>query len=217
MRHENHREGLIVMSNGQLIGGAIGTAVMPGIGTAVGSAIGGWLSGGPSAQQHQSDIGGRSIDAYQIFQQIKGGPGTGSLEAAGTAAQELQNNHEDRAQKIAALNQMMDSAWQGDGSQAAQAGAHPLRTWLNDSAQNLGTSHQFIGNQINDFHTVSSRVQEIPQNPPSKGWTDDINPWSDKDDEINSYNRKGQANVDAFNAYYQASAQNAAGMPQFQT
>lgn len=210
------------MVNGPLInntakGAAIGTVIMPGVGTVVGGMAGGLVSlfGGPDAQQHQSSIGGQTIDARQIYEQIKGGPGTGSMQSASQAADTLKDRHETRAQQIAALNKQMDAAWQGDSSTAAQAGGHPLEIWLKDSSDNLGDSHKFIDNQITDFHTVSSKVQQLPSKPPSMGLVDHINPFSDKDDEINAYNKKGQANVDAFNAYYQASAQNAAGMPQY--
>jgi uncharacterized membrane protein YgcG len=203
--------------NGSAKGAAIGTVIMPGVGTVVGGVAGGLVSmfGGPDAQQHQSSIGGQTIDARQIYEQIKGGPGTGSLEISSQAANALKGTHETRAQQIAALNKQMDAAWQGDSSTAAQAGGHPLEIWLKDSSDNLGDSHKFIDNQISDFHTVASKVQSLPSNPPSMGFVDHINPFSDKDDEINAYNKKGQANVDAFNAYYQASAQNAAGMPQY--
>ncbi|WP_027941590.1 PPE domain-containing protein [Amycolatopsis taiwanensis] len=211
------------MANGSLIndtarGAAIGTVIMPGVGTAVGGAVGGLVSifsGGPQAQQHQTSVGGQTIDARQIYQQITGGEGPGSLQQGADAARNLERTHSNRADQIAALNKEMDAAWQGGSAQAAQAGGHPLETWLNDSAQNLGTSSQYIGNQVNDFSVVAQRVQPLPENPPSMGFLDHINPWSDKDSEIKEYNQKGQQNVDAFNAYYQASAQNAAGMPQY--
>lgn len=204
--------------NDAAAGAAIGTVIMPGFGTAVGGAVGGLVSifsGGPKAQQHQANVGGQTIDARQIYEQITGGPGTGSLQNGATAASQLQSVHSDRVSQIAALNQEMDAAWQGSSGQAAQAGAHPLETWLNDSAQNLGASSQYIGQQAQDFSVVSQKVQPLPENPPSMGFLDHFNPWSDKDSEIDDYNRKGQQNVDAFNAYYQASSQNAAGMPQY--
>lgn len=210
------------MVNGPLIndgakGAAIGTVIMPGVGTVVGGMAGGLVSlfDGPDAQHHQWSSGGQSIDAREIYLQIKNGRGTGSLEAGSQAANTLKEAHQTRAGQIDALNGQMDAAWQGDSSTAAQAGGHPLGIWLQDSSANLGDSHTFINNQITDFHTVSAKVQQLPAKPPSMGFVDHINPWSDKDDEINAYNKKGQANVDAFNAYYQASAQNAAGMPQF--
>ena len=211
------------MANGPLIndsarGAAIGTVIMPGAGTVIGAAAGGLVSlfsGGPQAGNYQANVGGQTIDARQIYLQITGGPGPGSLQDGATAANRLQSVHSNRAGQIAALNQDMDDAWQGGSGRAAQAGAHPLETWLNDSSQNLGTSSTYIGQQAQDFSVVAQKVQPLPDNPPSMGFMDHINPWSDKDSEIDDYNRKGQQNVDAFNAYYQASSQNAAGMPQY--
>lgn len=210
------------MANGPLNdaarGAAIGTAIMPGAGTAIGGTVGGlagFFSGGPQAHQAQTSVGGQALDARQIYQQISGGPGPASLQQGSATALDLQNAHQQRADQIAKLNEKMDAAWQGDSSQAAQAGGRPLQIWLNDSAQNLGTSSQYISHQAQDFAVVAQKVQPLPENPPSMGFVDHINPWSDKDSEIKDYNQKAQQNVDAFNAYYQASAQNAAGMPQY--
>ncbi|MCU1684818.1 MAG: PPE-repeat protein [Amycolatopsis sp.] len=205
---------------GAAAGAAIGTAV-PVIGTAVGAvagaAIGGLVSlfsGGPEAQQQSANIGGRTIDARQVWEQIS--PGTSqSLGDGASAAQTLEQAHSTRASQIDALNQQMDAAWQGDASQAAQAGGHPLGTWLKDSASNLTKSHTFLSAQSSSFDTAKNTIQEIAAKPPEENFGDRINPFSDKDNEINKYNQQGQTNVNAFNAYYQASAQNAAGMPQF--
>jgi hypothetical protein len=208
------------MAAGAAAGAAVGT-VVPVIGTAVGAvagaAIGGLVSlfgGGPEAQQQSANIGGRTIDARQVWEQIS--PGTSnSLHEGATAAQSLEQAHSARATQIDALNKQMDAAWQGDASDAAQAGGHPLGTWLTDSASNLTKSHNFLSAQGSSFDTAKHSVQEIASKPPESGFMDSMNPFSDKDDEINKYNQQGQTNVNAFNAYYQASAQNAAGMPQF--
>jgi hypothetical protein len=208
------------VATGAAAGAVIGSAV-PGVGTAVGAGIGAAagalvsiFSGGPEAQQHSANIGGRTIDARQVWEQIN--PGTSnSLHDGAGAAQTLEQAHSARATQIDTLNKQMDAAWQGDASQAAQAGGHPLGTWLTDSASNLTKSHTYLTAQGESFDAAKSKVQEIAAKPPESGFLDDVNPWSDKDDEINKYNQQGQANVDAFNAYYQASAQNAAGMPQF--
>lgn len=212
--------GLKYAGVGAVEGAAIGS-VVPGVGTAVGAGVGavvgglvGLFGGGPDAQAHNANIGGQSITARQVFEQISPGTSNSVIDGADASAT-LQRTHSDRATQIAALNQKMDAAWQGDAAQAAQAGGHPLGTWLQDSASNLSKSHTFLTAQGESFETAKSKVQDVAATPPTSGFVDEINPMSDKDAEINKYNQQGQTNVDAFNAYYQSSATNAAGMPQF--
>lgn len=198
-------------------GAIIGTTIMPGGGTVVGAMTGGLIDlfSGPEAQQQQANIGGRSIDARQIWEQIH--PGTAdSLHEGAKAAGTLQSVHDNRAGLIDEINKAMDAAWQGNSSQQVQAGAHPLGIWLRDSASNLQKSGTYLNNQGEAFTSAHSKVQEIAATPPQEGLLDHINPFSDKDDEINKYNQQGQTNVQAFQDYYNASAQNAAGMPQYQ-
>ncbi|QRP46111.1 DUF1269 domain-containing protein [Amycolatopsis sp. FDAARGOS 1241] len=205
---------------GALVGAAIGS-VVPGVGTAVGAGVGaiagslvGLFSGGPEAQQQSADLGGRSIDAYTIYQKIHAGDAS-SLEGGAKAAASLKDVHSNRVTEIDNLNKKMDEAWQGGGATAAQAGAHPLGIWLQDSAQNLGKSDMYLGNQVECFHTVKGKVQSLPKDPPSAGFLDGINPMSDKDDEINQYNDNAKANVQAYTNYFNASNTNAQSLPQY--
>jgi hypothetical protein len=204
------------MGNSALVGAGIGTTIMPGVGTVGGAMVGGLvgLFSGPEAQQQSANVGGQTIDARKIWETINGGS-SASVRDGADAAGTLQSVHDQRSQQIASINQAMDAAWQGDASQQVQAGAHPLGIWLQDSASNLTKSHAYLNNQGDAFDTAQSKVQEIAATPPHAGFMDHVNPFSDKDDEIKKYNEQGQTNVQAFNAYYQASAQNAAGMPQF--
>ncbi|NIH77711.1 hypothetical protein [Amycolatopsis viridis] len=201
-------------------GAMVGTAV-PVIGTAVGAVggavVGGLVSiftGGPEAQHHEASIGGRSIDARQIWEKIHNGDTT-SLDAGAKAAAALKDVHADRAKLIQQINDMMDSAWKGPAAGQVQAGAHPLGIWLQDSAANLGRSSTYLGDQATAFHTVKSKVQEIAAKPPEGGFLDGMNPLSDTDSQIEKYNQQGQANVEAFNNYYQASMTNAGQLPQY--
>lgn len=204
------------MANPVIVGATVGTTIMPGAGTVIGAAAGGLvgLFSGPEAQQQQASIGGRTIDARQIWEQIHTG-NSDSLYDGASAASSLQSVHDERSTQIDAINQAMDAAWQGDASAQVQAGAHPLGIWLRDSSSNLQKSGTYLNNQGEAFGTAHSTVQEIAATPPHAGFMDNVNPFSDKDEEIEKYNEQGQTNVQAFNAYYQASAQNAAGMPQY--
>jgi hypothetical protein len=189
---------------------------MPGVGTVTGAVVGGLVSifTDADAQQQSSNVGGRTINARQIWEQIKPG-NSSSIHTGASAAGSLQSVHDRRSKEIDAINQVMDAAWQGQASQQVQAGAHPLGVWLQDSASNLGKSKNYLTNQGEAFDQVHLKVQEIAATPPHQGFLDHINPLSDKDAEILKYNEQGQTNVQAFNAYYRSSAQNAAGMPQY--
>ncbi|MDT8910489.1 hypothetical protein [Amycolatopsis sp. PS_44_ISF1] len=202
------------------VGAAVGS-VVPVLGTAVGAGVGavagslvGLFSGGPEAVNAQANVGGRSIDARTIWEKINPG-NTGSLNQGVTAAGTLQKVHTGRVSQIDQINTKMDAAWQGGGASAAQAGAHPLGLWLQDSAANLQKSHTYLNTQVESFGTVHKNVQEIAKDPPSAGFLDGVNPFSDKDDEINKYNEVGKANVQAYTNYYNASGSNAGGMPQY--
>jgi len=218
MGDDDYTAGRVVA--GAATGAAIGS-VVPGVGTAVG-AVGGAVVGGlvglmstPEAEHHEANIGGRSIDAYQIWAKISPGDSS-SLTSAANAAKKLKEVHDDRAKLIGQINRLMDDAWKGMSSGQVQAGAHPLGVWLQDSATNLGQCDTYLNDQVEAFSTVKGKVQEIPKTPPDGNFVDGINPWSDTDEKIEQYNERGKANVEAFNNYYQASVTNAGGMPQFQ-
>lgn len=210
---------------GAAIGAGTGAAVgsvVPVIGTAAGAVVGGvvgglvgLMSGGPEAQKAEASFNNRTIDGRQIWEQITQGEGSHSLHDGHTAAVDLAKTHDTRSQQIAALNSEMDAHWVGNSGQAAQTGAHPLSIWLKDSATNLDNSGKYLGAQASSFDNVHNNVQEIAKDPPEAGFVDGINPFSDKDDQIEKYNKQGQHNVQAFTTYFSESSQNAAGMPKY--
>ncbi|MEU6644935.1 PPE domain-containing protein [Saccharomonospora sp. NPDC046836] len=166
------------------------------------------------AGSYSSGDGSRSVDAYQIWEQITTGPGAGSIIDGQDSAGRLQRVYAGRVQQIEELSRLMDEAWQGDAADAASAGAHPLRQWMEDSGTKLRESDRYLGEQGSAFQTVHSKVQPIPRQPPESGFLNDITPWeTDTDRAIRDYNTKAQANVDAFNEYYLASSDNASNLP----
>ena len=168
------------------------------------------------AGQYAAGDGERRIDAYQIWEQITSGPGVGSISDGQQAAGRLKGTYEQRVHTIEDLSRDMDSAWQGKAGDAANSGAHPLKVWMEDSRDKLKDSDTYLGEQRNAFTTVHSRVEPIPQQPPDSGFLNDITPWeTDTDRAIKDYNTKAQANVDAFNTYFEASNENAGGMPTY--
>jgi hypothetical protein len=169
------------------------------------------------SDDHTSVQGDRKIDCYDIWHQITTGPGTGSISNGQAAASRLKGAYQDRLTTIDGLAQEMDAAWTGGGAEAAQnAGAHPLRVWMEDSGTKLTDSDKYLGEQNNAFTTVHAQVQEVPKDPPKNNLLNAVTPWTtDTDRAIRDYNTRGQANVDAFNTYYQASNDNGQNMPTY--
>ncbi|WP_328446803.1 MULTISPECIES: hypothetical protein [unclassified Amycolatopsis] len=169
------------------------------------------------SDDHDSVQGDRKIDCYDIWNQITTGPGTGSISNGQAAASRLKGAYQDRLTTIDGLAKDMDAAWTGGGSEAAQnAGAHPLRVWMEDSGTKLTDSDKYLGEQNNAFTTVHAQVQEVPKDPPKNNLLNAVTPWTtDTDRAIRDYNTKGQANVDAFNTYYKASNDNGQKMPTY--
>ncbi|MBK1784615.1 PPE domain-containing protein [Prauserella cavernicola] len=169
-----------------------------------------------SAGSYEGGDSDRRIDAYQIWEQITSGPGPGSINDGQTSANTLQGVYQDRVTQIDELNQLMDDAWQGGGADAARSGAHPLKDWMQDSGDKLQESDRTLGEQGSAFQTVASKVQPIPKDPPESGFLNTVTPWeTDTDRSIKDYNDKAQANVDAFNEYFQVSADNGRRMPTY--
>lgn len=169
------------------------------------------------SDDHTSQQGDRKIDCYDIWEKITTGPGTGSIQNGQAAASRLKGAYSDRLNTIDTLAKEMDAAWTGGGAEAAQnAGAHPLRVWMDDSGTKLTDSDKYLGEQNTAFTTVHAKVQEVPKDPPKNNLLNAVTPWTtDTDRAIRDYNTKGQANVDAFNAYYKASNDNGQKMPTY--
>ncbi|WP_103353877.1 hypothetical protein [Amycolatopsis sp. CA-128772] len=169
------------------------------------------------SDDHTSVQGERKIDCYDIWEKITTGPGPGSIENGQAAASRLKGAYSERLGTIDDLAKEMDAAWTGGGSEAAQqAGAHPLRVWMEDSGTKLTDSDKYLGEQHNAFTTVHAQVQQVPKDPPKNNLLNAITPWTtDTDRAIRDYNAKGQANVDAFNTYYKASNDNGQKMPTY--
>lgn len=168
------------------------------------------------AGSYSAASGDRRIDAYEIWERLTTGQGADSLMTGQRSANRLQSAFQQRIAQIEALNRRMDQAWQGESAESAKAGAHPLQAWLEDSKSKLQESDAYLGEQTAAFNTAYSKVQPIPKEPPSSGFLNDITPWeTDTDRAISDYNAKAQANVDAFNEYYQASTANGQSMPRY--
>ncbi|WP_157596600.1 PPE domain-containing protein, partial [Saccharomonospora saliphila] len=190
--------------------------LVPILAGAAGAAAGYGMATQEESGNFSGGDGSRQIDAYQIYQQLTSGPGTSSLQEGQRAASGLKRTFSERVQQMEELAGRMDQAWQGDSADAAKVGARPLKEWLMDSEVKLHDSDRAMGSQAEAFTGAVSRVQPVPKTPPESDFINDMKPWTtDTDRAIQDYNAKAQANVDAFNAYYQATTANSQSLPTY--
>ncbi|SFW47650.1 PPE domain-containing protein [Amycolatopsis australiensis] len=158
------------------------------------------------------------LTAAQIYEQITGGEGTGSLADAQDSARNLTTRMIERAQRISALRAKTMSGWQGGAGDSASDATLPLVKAAADDAVHLQNAQTAVGDQMDAFGTAKNSVKPVAPQPPELTNDDIINALNG--DHFRSYNTKvtnwqadSQANIDAFRAYHSASSTNGGQMP----
>lgn len=108
------------------------------------------------------------LTPQQIFEQLTGGPGSGRLSDAGSAASQEWQREEERAKEIRALAADIRTGWDGQASDAAHGAAGPLAESALQGASQLHTSQQLLNRQTESFRSAANSVP-----PPSTNgfWT----------------------------------------------
>ncbi|MFG1639497.1 hypothetical protein ACGFMK_04355 [Amycolatopsis sp. NPDC049252] len=157
------------------------------------------------------------LTAAQIYEQVTGGNGIGSLADAHDGAGQLTNRMVERAQRISALRAKTMSGWQGAAGDSAADATIPLVRAAADDAVHLETARTAVGAQMDAFGTAKNSVKPVAPQPPELTSGDLLNVLTG---DGQSYNTKvagwqadSQANIDAFGAYHSASTANGGRMP----
>ncbi|MGW4526014.1 PPE domain-containing protein [Amycolatopsis sp. NPDC004378] len=158
------------------------------------------------------------LTAAQIYEQITGGNGVGSLADAQDSATQLTTRMIERAQRISALRAKTMSGWQGAAGSAAADATLPLVQAAADDAVHLKNAQTAVGAQMDAFGTAKNSVKPVAPQPPELTARDVADVLNGKG--FGSYNTKvagwqadSQANIDAFSAYHSASSTNGGQMP----
>ncbi|KAA2266991.1 hypothetical protein F0L68_00175 [Solihabitans fulvus] len=155
-----------------------------------------------------------SLSAADIYKKLRGGQGGGTVADASQAAYATQQEHTDLENRINALIGRMDSAWQGDASAAAQAGAAPLARVLAQSQGELDKANQAMLNQHTTFFNSYHEVVPVPDTPPSSNLINDATPWkTDLVKQISDYNDKAHKNVQIYDNYVKTSSESGSALP----
>lgn len=158
------------------------------------------------------------LTAAQIYDQITGGEGVGSLADAQDNAGYLTTSMVERAQRISALRAKTASGWQGGAGQSAADATLPLVQAAADDAVHLKNAQTAVGAQMDAFGTAKNSVKPVSPQPPEITSADllhalsarGIQPYKTK---IAGWQADSQANIDAFSAYHSASSTNGEQMP----
>ncbi|UUV36513.1 hypothetical protein NQK81_20145 [Amycolatopsis roodepoortensis] len=158
-----------------------------------------------------------SLTATQIYQQITGGEGTGSLSRAQESAYNLASKHVERLQRITALSQKTASGWQGSASDAAVAATRPLVDAAADDAMHVTIAQNAMTSQMDAFGTAKNSVKPVPPEQPAPTAEDVksamsgglVSYWS----KVKGYQADSQHNIDTFASYHSASTANGDELP----
>ena len=158
------------------------------------------------------------LTAAQIYEQVTGGDGLGSLSDAQVAADNLSRRLAERANQVFALTEKTRAGWTGAAGDAAAMATVPLIKASADDAAHLIRAHTAVSDQMSAFGTAKNTVKPVAAQQPDLT-SDDIrnvltgNGWDSYNTKITSWQADSQANIDAFSNYHAASTQNGTQMP----
>ncbi|MEV7091867.1 PPE domain-containing protein [Amycolatopsis sp. NPDC051045] len=158
------------------------------------------------------------LTAAQIYEQITGGKGVGSLADAQDSAGQLTNRMIERAQRINALRAKTMSGWRGSAGDSAADATLPLVQAAADDAVHLKNTQSAVGAQMDAYGTAKNSVKPVAAQPPELGSDDVLNAitgkgWDSYNTKVAGWQADSQANIDAFGAYHSASTANGEQMP----
>ncbi|KZB81940.1 PPE domain-containing protein [Amycolatopsis regifaucium] len=159
----------------------------------------------------------KPLTASEIYTQITGGKGTGSLSKAQESAFGLAKRHQERMQRITALSQKTAAGWQGAASSAAVDATKPLVEAAMDDAMHLAVAQSAISAQMDAFGSAKNSVKPVPPEQPQPTAQDALDLMQGKPvgyfDRVKGYQADSQHNIDTFATYHSASTSNGDVLP----
>lgn len=157
------------------------------------------------------------LTAAEIYEQVTGGEGIGSLADAQDGAGQLTHRMVERAQRISALRAKTMGGWQGGAGDSAADSTLPLVQAAADDAVHLETARTAVGAQMDAFGTAKYSVKPVAPRPPEMTSGDLYNVLTGDGQSYNSkvsgWQADSQGNIEAFGVYHSASASNGGLMP----
>ncbi|WP_116202497.1 hypothetical protein [Amycolatopsis circi] len=148
----------------------------------------------------------------QIVGLVKGGKGSGGMYTGADLSSDLSRQHQEIAGRMQQLQGKMSQYWQGDSAGQAYAGAGPLVQASEVSGQHLQQAQELYHGQGGSFQQLHNKIQDIGDvgDKPGGDWVSGtpLSFLSNRQDEIDEWNRKAQAVTESYDAYHQQSTDN---------
>lgn len=153
--------------------------------------------------------------AYQIYQMLASGNSSAMMQA-GDAAYGQAPAMDDVNVQVKNLTQQMNSAWQGNASDLATAGAGPLGGAAQSANEALTSHTNACYSQASALDTAKASVTPIDASAPQNNLlnqAESVFVETDLDKQIAQYQTDSNHNVQVYNSYNNVTSENISQMP----
>ncbi|MFD2416427.1 hypothetical protein [Amycolatopsis pigmentata] len=150
--------------------------------------------------------GAQAMPIPEIVKEIQNGYGSTDLHQGAHVA-----NDQTRAQLAISdgshdLVQRLESAWSGNGADAARENIRPLAVSADDASRTLAANAQHVQTQADTFDRIRNSVLPMPDPAPEANWYDNLVPGaSDAEKAVEQYNLQLWQNRQLYDRYHQSS------------
>lgn len=151
----------------------------------------------------------------QIYDQMHGGPGTASAQAAAVAATRLKESYALIEGRLKRVGETLGESWTGASADAAQAAGNPINKAMVQMQESLAKADRSLSNQVYQFNHNKAQLTEMPDKQPGTNLWDDVTPWdTDAEDAANKYQGDQSHNRRVYSEFQLATRTNREELPQ---
>ncbi|WAL64229.1 hypothetical protein ORV05_25070 [Amycolatopsis cynarae] len=149
----------------------------------------------------------QAMTIAEIVKKIQSGAGSSDLHDAAQVVQGQTGAQTRISDGSHDLVQRLESAWSGQGADAAREFIRPLALSADDASRTLSSNGQHIQTQADTFDQIRNSLQPLADPPPEKNWYDNFVPWTtDAEKAVDQYHQQVQQNRQLYDQYHQSSS-----------
>ena len=143
----------------------------------------------------------------QIYDELKGGPGSDSLGNAQRTSYDEARRESERAERITRIGRTIQAGWQGSAAEGAYGAAAPLADAALRGTDDLYRAQDLLDRQSGSFQRASNSVVEVSDDLPEMEIGDVLNPV-DYEKQVRAHQADAEHNMQVFEGYDNASSHN---------